>query len=110
MEYIFGLPDKLKIKSDSVVELPIGETITVERDLKDRAITDTFTVVSQDVALEGYDCWYTYYTISGHYRFETKKTDGIEQRITELEIMQIESEQVISDMQLDIAELQKKED
>lgn len=109
MEYIFGLPDKLKIKSDSAIELPIGETITVERDLKDRVITDTFTVVSHDVTLEGYDCWYTYYTISRHYRFETKKTDGIEQRITDLEIMQIESEQVISDMQLDIAELQKKE-
>lgn len=109
MEYIFGLPDKLKIKSDSVVELPIGETITVERDLKDRVITDTFTVVSQDASLGGRDYWYTYYTIKNHYRFETKKTDGIEQRITELEIMQIESEQVISDMQLDIAELQKKE-
>jgi hypothetical protein len=109
MEYIFGLPDKLKIKSDSAVELPIGETITVTRDLKDRIITDTFTVVSQDASLGGRDYDYTYYTIKNHYRFEEKKTDGIEQRITDLEIMQIESEQVISDMQLDIAELQKKE-
>lgn len=109
MEYIFGLPDKLKIKSDSAVELPIGETITVTRDLKDRIITDTFTVVSQDASLGGRDYYYTYYTIANHYRFEEKKTDEIHQRITDLEIAQIESEQSISDMQLDILSLKEGE-
>ena len=107
MEYIFGLPDKLKIKSDSAVDLPIGDTITVTRDLKDRIITDTFTVVSQDASLGGRDYYYTYYTIANHYRFEEKKTDEIQQRITELEIAQIESEQSISDMQLDILSLKE---
>lgn len=74
-------------------------------------IYDTFTVEKKYQSLvdpEG-NC-YDWYIIADHFRYEDKFTPGIgqyEQELTDIEITQIEQDQMITDHDIAIMELQE---
>ncbi|MBR0341542.1 MAG: hypothetical protein IJH64_04755 [Oscillospiraceae bacterium] len=115
MEYVFGSRERGGTTQDILRTKGKGHTdlsgsIEVVREYADAKIHDFCKVVSKYLTMQDEEgnC-YDWYIVREHYRYEDKFTPGIgkyEQELTDTEINQIEQEQVITDHDIAIMELQ----
>ena len=115
MEYIFGYEEEygevLKVISPKDITLERGQTI-IERNYSDQIITDSFYIIErvrekEDTAGNKY----VWFKIKNHYRYTDKFTPGIketEQEITEQDLANIEAEQMLTDLDLRVTELEAR--
>lgn len=116
MEYVFGRVRRNGTEVENVKTVgdehsDLKGAVSVTREYADSHITDAFVVMERYRSDEDSDgkC-YDWYIIGSHYRYEDKFTPGIgktEVEITDLEIGQIEQEQVLTDHDIAIMELQE---
>lgn len=112
MEYVFGRNESgLEIlKTIGEKHTEFKDDVTVVREYSDNHFTDSFTIVEKYKSAENAEgVCYDWYVIKDHYRYGDKFTPNIpkyEQMITDLEIAQIENEQISTDHEIAILELQ----
>lgn len=114
MQYIFGRVTRNGVSVENVKI--VGEEhsnlsghTTVTREYDDSFITDTFDVVRKYRSTEADGLYYDWYEIDNHYRYEDRHTPQIcitEQEITEQEIATMEAEQLITDLDIRVMELE----
>lgn len=115
MEYVIGTIQKgaklhtiLKTKDTHHTELQ-GHT-ALEQVRGNTKIRDTFTVIQKYLSIDSTDGYcYDWYYIDNHYCNEDRTEEirtTLEQNITDIEIEAIEKDQVITDNEIAIIELQ----
>lgn len=115
MEYVIGAIQtgktmRITLKTKGKVHTNFDGRITLEKQLGNTVIRDTFTVLKKYQSVEGFDgLAYDWYYIADHYRFEDRSEEirsEMEQQITDLEIETIEQDIALTDHDIAIMELQ----